>query len=89
MVADDFWEIGASGRRYSRDDVLDALEARHSEPHEDPCDAGEFDCRQLGPDVYLVRYVLTQGDRITRRATVWVRTAGEWRAIYHQGTLVA
>ena len=28
MTAEDFWEVGASGRRYSRKSVLDALEER-------------------------------------------------------------
>jgi hypothetical protein len=31
---------------------------------------------------------LIQGERITRRATIWRRTAEEWQAIYHQGTVV-
>ena len=29
MVTPEFWEVGASGRRYSRDYVLDELEKRH------------------------------------------------------------
>jgi len=28
------------------------------------------------------------GPRITRRATLWRRTAGGWKVLYHQGTLV-
>jgi hypothetical protein len=35
MTADNFWETGASGRRYSRKFVLDTLESRHRTPHED------------------------------------------------------
>jgi hypothetical protein len=33
MVTDDFWEVGASGRRYGREFVLDELEARHARAH--------------------------------------------------------
>jgi len=29
MMADDFWEVRASGQKYSREFVLDALEQRH------------------------------------------------------------
>ena len=29
MMADEFWEIGASGQKYSREQVLDVLEQRH------------------------------------------------------------
>lgn len=33
MTADEFWEVGASGRRYSREYVLDELERRYADPH--------------------------------------------------------
>ena len=36
MTSEDFWETGASGRRYSRQFVLDELEKRFAAPHEDP-----------------------------------------------------
>ncbi|MFH8753167.1 hypothetical protein ACH4GK_38865 [Streptomyces rimosus] len=32
MTAPDFWEVGASGRRYGRAHVLDVLEERFSRP---------------------------------------------------------
>jgi hypothetical protein len=35
MTMDDFWEVGASGRRYSRACVLDELEKRPAVPHAD------------------------------------------------------
>jgi hypothetical protein len=35
MTAEDFWEVGASGRCYSRADVLDALDKRYATPHAD------------------------------------------------------
>ena len=43
----------------------------------------------LGPQTYLLTYDLRQGDRLTRRATVWRRTADDWEVVYHQGTLVS
>jgi hypothetical protein len=33
MMLADFCEVGASGRRYSREEVLDALERRQASPH--------------------------------------------------------
>jgi hypothetical protein len=88
MITDDYWEVGASGRRYTREYVLDALVERHRRPHADRWDARDFAVRRLGPAVYLLTYALAQGDRHTRRATVWERGGRGWRAIYHQGTLV-
>jgi len=89
MTADDYWETGASGRRYSRAAVLDGLEERFSAPHEDVWETRDFCCRRLGEDTFLLTYTLVQDqERITRRATVWQRTADGWKSVYHQGTVV-
>jgi hypothetical protein len=89
MMAEDFWEIGASGRCYSREFVLDALEARYAEPVDDPWEARDFGCRCLAADLYLLTYTLLQGERVSRRATIWQRSGARWRVVFHQGTLVA
>ena len=89
MTVEDYWEIGASGRRYSRAFVLDELERRHATPHTDLWETSDFDCRKLADDVYLLTYTLLQDNvRRTRRATVWQRTAGGWKIVYHQGTII-
>lgn len=88
MISEDFWEVGASGRRYDREYVLDILEERHRKPHQDLWEAAEFECRPVGDNTYLLTYLLRQGDRITRRATIWRGANGMWKALYHQGTLV-
>lgn len=92
MTAAGFWEVGASGRRYSREHVLDVLEDRHQVAShlalEDTWEAVDFACRELANDTYLLTYTLLQGQRKTRRATVWRRSAEEWKILFHQGTLV-
>lgn len=89
MLTEDFWEIGASGRRYTRAFVLDELERRFSVPHEDVWETSDFRCRALSEDTYLLTYTLLQNrKRLTHRATIWRRTAEGWKAVYHQGTLV-
>lgn len=89
QISADFWETGASGRRYSRDFVLDTLEARWRAPHEDPWQATDFRCQQLAADLYLLTYTLAQAARLSRRSTLWRRHGEAWSAIYHQGTLLA
>jgi hypothetical protein len=88
-MSPDYWEVGASGRRYSREFILDQLPQR---PHVDAASAGwqteDFGLRRLGPDTYLLTYTLHQGERITRRATIWEHAAGHWQILYHQGTIV-
>jgi hypothetical protein len=89
MTAEDFWEIGASGRRYSREYVLGVLADRQA--GSGPIDVWtttDFHCRQLASDVYLLTYTLFQGERTTRRSTIWEQTPDGWQAVFHQGTLV-
>jgi hypothetical protein len=31
---------------------------------------------------------LAEGERITRRATIWRRHVDGWKIVYHQGTIV-
>jgi hypothetical protein len=88
-TAADFWEVGASGRRYSRAYVLETLAARAEEPVEDDFEASDFHCRALCGDVYLLTYTLLQGARLTRRSTIWRRTPHGWQILFHQGTVVA
>lgn len=85
----DYWEVGASGQVYTRDQIWPVLESRYSDPnYADEWEAAEFFCRLLGPDTYLLTYVLQQGARVTRRATVWRRAGATWQVVYHQGTIV-
>lgn len=91
MTEEDFWEVGATGRRYSREHILDVLENRQDASHlalEDTWEAVDFACRALGSDTYLLTYTLLQGQRKTRRATVWRRAAEDWKIVFHQGTIV-
>ncbi len=92
MTVPDFWEVGASGRRYSRSYVLDELEKRFQKEGEGPASdslkASEFYCRRLCGEVYQLTYTLLQGERKTRRSTIWQRTAEGWKIIFHQGTVV-
>ncbi len=92
MTVADFWEVGASGRCYSRAYVLDELEQRYQVRRENPLpdsmQASGFYCRQLAEDVFLLTYTLLQGDRKTRRSTIWQRMPEGWKIIYHQGTVV-
>lgn len=83
-----YWEVGASGRRYSREFLLKHLEEN---PPVLASEAGwesfDYACRRVGPDTFLMTYVLRQGDRLTRRATLWQRRGAGWSILYHQGTV--
>lgn len=89
-MAADYWEVGASGRRYSREFILDFL---GQNPPVDAASAGwqssDHALRQLGPDTYLLTYTLLQGERLSRRSTIWKKTNEGWRVLYHQGTIAS
>jgi len=89
LTAEDFWEVGASGNCYDREFIWSVLEKRSAELVEDLWDTSELRCRQLSTDIYLLTYLLRQGERLTRRATIWQHAEGGWQIIYHQGTMVS
>lgn len=86
MAAPEFWEVGASGRRYSRQFVLDTLEKRYATVLSDTWEIRDFHCALIAAENFLVTYTLAQGSRITRRSTIWRRTADDWQIVFHQGT---
>jgi hypothetical protein len=89
MTDADFFEVGASGKKYSREFVLDALELRDHSAVEHLV-VTDFRCRDVSSDTYLVTYRLEQApERLSRRSTLWRRTPSGWKALYHQGTLIS
>ena len=89
-MAPDYWEVGASGRCYSREFILEFLAKN---PPVDAASAGwqcsDHAIRQLGPNTYLLTYALQQGERLTRRSTIWQKANEGWRILYHQGTIAS
>ncbi len=89
MMTSDFSEIGASGKRYSREYVLDMLEERHRQPAVEDLQPSDFECRRLCANLYLLTYLLPQPGRLTRRTTLWRRCDEGWKIAFHQGTIIA
>jgi hypothetical protein len=87
LIAEDFQEIGASGRRFGRDYALRTLRNRRARtPREDWQRTDEQIC-QLQPALVLHTYRLHRGERSSMRSTIWRRTlGGGWQAVFHQGT---
>lgn len=88
LLAEDFWEVGASGLRYSRDYVLGELEKRQQNPREEAWHTSGEHVQQLSETYFLFTYTLHQPTRLSRRASIWRREGGRWQLGYHQGTVV-
>ena len=86
----DFVELARTGRRYSRQEVLEefapggaVLEDVHSD---------QFELRKLSPGcallIYRSAHKRSNGElhRFTLRSSVWVTTERGWQMLFHQGT---
>ena len=83
LLHPEFREHGASGRIWTRQDVLDELPAA---PAVDGVGVG-FDSRDLAPGVLLLTYRI-EGGRPSTRSSIWVHADGRWQMLFHQGTLI-
>ncbi len=88
MMTEDFSEIGASGRVFSREFVLDLLDERHKTLRKESLKASGFQVRRLGENLFLLHYDLLQGARRTKRTTIWRQEGEDWKIVFHQGTIV-
>lgn len=82
VLDDAFRETGASGRAWTRGEMLEALEG--AAPAVVEIEA--FAIERLADGVALATYD-TGGARPARRASIWIHAGGRWRLRYHQGTL--
>jgi len=89
MLDESFWEVGASGKRYDREHAIQALVERAKNPSgKNAWKTQDFECLEISPNSYLLTYMLVQGERVTRRATIWRHVENTWKVLYHQGTIV-
>ena len=80
-LLDPLWtEFGASGRRWSRAEMLAVIA-----PIGDP-DLEVLSVEPLAPDVVLLLWRSLTDAGSSLRSSVWVRSAGRWRQRFHQGT---
>lgn len=94
LLADDFLEIGASGRIWDKPAVLAAV---RGEPGLDLA-LTDLEVVALAPDVVLTtfRVAARRAEPTTRsvgsalrsslRSSIWVRRSGRWQVRFHQGT---
>ena len=84
MLASDFSEIGRSGRRWSRDEMIAALAADPGVESE----ASGFRGRTVADGLVLVEYQTTDARGTAHRTSLWRRTDDGWQVAFHQGTPV-
>ena len=87
LLHKDFREVGQSGRVWDRVSVLEMME---QEAHDGPVDirAEDVVATGLAPDVVLLTFDTVTDRGRAHRSSVWVREAGRWQLVHHQGTSV-
>ncbi|OCC08528.1 DUF4440 domain-containing protein [Streptomyces sp. PTY087I2] len=89
LLDPEFVEVGASGRRWTYEEMLAAL------PELDGGGGARFETSRMGgvvlaPGIVHLTYETDFGGRRARRSSLWRRRDGEtgWRMYYHQATPV-
>lgn len=81
----DFVEIGRSGRRWTRDEVIAALPAERDRT---PPEVDEWNFVALSSDLVLVTYRASGVSARSRHASVWDISGARPVMRFHQGTVI-
>jgi hypothetical protein len=89
LLAEDFREVGSSGRIYNRQQIIDEL-AKESPRH---ITLSHPVCQNLAEDVALLTYRSSHiGPLQTAvhalRSSLWILRDGRWQMLSHQGTRI-
>ncbi|MGA2529441.1 MAG: nuclear transport factor 2 family protein [Acidimicrobiales bacterium] len=86
LLEPDFFEVGASGKLWTRSEMLGALTAE--EPDDYSIEVSEIEASPVGEGLVLVSYVSSRAGRRARRSSLWRESGSSWQIIFHQGTLL-
>lgn len=86
LLSPDFVEIGASGRRWDLESILELLRAEAAHPATHAIVMTPLEGRVLAPGVVQVFWDSDQAGRRARRTSLWQRGPRGWQLTYHQAT---
>jgi ribonuclease HI len=82
LLADDFEEVGSSGRKFSKKDIIQLL----ADEVDITYTLHNFSFISLSSNCILVKYETRVQDKHSYRSSVWVKQHDQWVMQYHQGT---
>ena len=88
LLHDDFVEIGRSGKRYKKSDIIQRLQ---SEKSADKIWSQDYAVEEIGDGLALLTYKSAhinahrEMTRYTNRVSLWQFTAQGWQMRFHQG----
>ena len=84
LISDDFEEVSSSGMVYRKTDILQILAREEPVAYE----LSGFVFTKLAKDCILVKYGARSPEKNTLRASIWVKSNGNWQIIHHQATVI-
>ena len=84
LLCDEFEEIGSSGKRYGKSDVL-ALAATQQQ---NIYTLTDFTFQTLCDGCVLLKYTSSLNCSMAFRTSIWKNTNGQWKMLHHQATPV-
>ena len=88
LLADDFYEIGESGKQYNKQDILNDLPKQT----EVKITIQNFNAVEISPGIVLVTYQAEKeiaGNKTSSlRSSFWQNKNGKWQITFHQGTQI-
>lgn len=89
LLHPEYFEFGASGRRWDRESIIAELAAEQSPSGQDAVAAvSDLAGTRIRADVVLVTYVSQRETRRCHRSSLWRQTPDGWRVYFHQGTII-
>ena len=89
LIADNFLEVGTSGRNYNKQDILNELPGER----ETKFTVKDFRTIEISSDTILATYQAEKeisGSKekiLSSRSSIWKNNDGNWQIIFHQGTI--
>ncbi len=89
LLAEDFLEIGASGRRWDLASTLEMLRWESQDPSTTEIEVADIRARQIAPGVVQILWTSSRSGQRARRSSIWCLRDAGWRLVFHQGTPAA
>jgi len=85
LLAPEFKEFCTSGRIINLDQVIDYIDTMTPRA----ATMNHFWVTPLSDDSALATYHVTTASSTSHHSSLWVRRGGEWKMLFHQGTVAA
>ncbi len=83
IIDDNFIEIGKSGKKYNKEDVINDLSITKEDRK---ITIYNFTCEKLSEDIYLIHYITKSDKGNIYRTSIWRKEYDRVKIIFHQAS---